>query len=73
MADATGYDPKAVQAASGWSVLYAVKTAGDPGFLPAYATDGSGNASDTTTGLAVDANRARYCATVAPDYVESDV
>ena len=32
MADATGYDPKAVQAASGWSVLYAVKTSGDPGF-----------------------------------------
>ena len=73
MADATGYDPKAIQAASGWSVLYAVKTSGDPGFLPAYAKTSGGAAADTSTALAVDADRARYCAVVAPDYVESDV
>ena len=73
MADATGYDPKAVQAGSGWSVLYAVKTSGDPGFLPAYAKTSGGVASQEPAAMATVADRKRYCEVVAPDYVESDV
>ena len=69
-----GYDPNNARiTGSGFTVKYAVKTSGDPGFLPAYAKTSGGNGSDTSTALAVKADRLRMCQIIAPEYVESDV
>ena len=69
-----GYDPNNARiTGSGFTVKYAVKTSGDPGFLPAYAKTSGGAGSDTSTALAVKADRLRMCQIIAPEYVESDV
>ena len=69
-----GYDPSDARiTGSGFTVKYAVTTTGDPGFLPAYAQTSGGAASDTSTALAVKADRLRMCQVIAPEYVESAV
>ena len=69
-----GYDPNNARiTGSGFTVKYAVTTSGDPGFLPAYAKTSGGAGADTTTALAVKADRLRMCQILAPEYVESDV
>ena len=69
-----GYDPNNARiTGSGFTVKYAVTTTWDPGFLPAYAKTSGGDGADTSTALAVKADRLRMCQVIAPEYVESVV